>query len=265
VNRDTASQQTRASADPFGYERTGRTQITQFGVESGGYLGNPDLPDRAAVPVHLRVTMCHSDEVVRSVADSSAGRLTARRSWFQPARYRAAPATRAARAGGRRGRRSCRERRRGPARPRERQGDDRAGLTAGMDPAAYWGHGPDHRNDPRRDPRHMACHHGCGRDRGHAQDVCHHRTDRDGRLHRRVARGQAPWSRLALRSRRGHPMPAAARRWPAGLQTPGYRLGSLAGSRLPGGDHRAGDDHGGQGHAPGGDGDTARTRAASTA
>ena len=49
----------------------------------------------------------------------------------------------------------------------------------------------------RRDPRHMACRHGCGRDRGHTQDVCHHRTDRDGRRHRCVARGQAPWSRLA--------------------------------------------------------------------
>ena len=45
MNRDTASQQIRASADPFGYERS-RTQITQFGVESGGCLGNPDLPDR---------------------------------------------------------------------------------------------------------------------------------------------------------------------------------------------------------------------------
>ena len=42
--------------------------------------------------------MCHYDEVVRSVAGSAAGRLTARRSWFQSARYRAAPATWAARA-----------------------------------------------------------------------------------------------------------------------------------------------------------------------
>lgn len=41
MNRDTASQQIRASADPFGYERS-RTQITQFGVASGGYLGHPD-------------------------------------------------------------------------------------------------------------------------------------------------------------------------------------------------------------------------------
>src|SRR5580658_8608440 len=56
-------------------------------------------------------------------------------SWFQPARYRAAPATRTARAA------TVPRTARGPARPRERQGDDRAGLTAGMDPAAYWGHG----------------------------------------------------------------------------------------------------------------------------
>jgi hypothetical protein len=69
-----------------------------------------------------------------------------------------------------------------------------------------------------------------------------------------VARGRAPSSRLARRSRRGHPMPAAAQRYPAGPQTPGNRLGSLPGSRLPGGDHRAGDEHGRQGHAPGGDG-----------
>jgi hypothetical protein len=41
VNRDTASQQIRASTDPFGHGRS-RTQITQFSVESGGYLGNPD-------------------------------------------------------------------------------------------------------------------------------------------------------------------------------------------------------------------------------
>ena len=70
-------------------------------------------------------------------------------------------------------------------------------------PGAYWGHGPNHRDNPRRDPRHMACRHGCGRDRCHAQDVSPHRADRDGRLHRRVARGQAPWSQLARRSRRG--------------------------------------------------------------
>ena len=196
-------------------------------------------PDaRTAVPVHLEVAMCHYDEVVRSVAGSAAGRLTARRSWFSR------------RVTARRGRRSCRERRRGPAGPREKQGDDRAGLTAGIDPAAYWGHGPDHRDNPRRDPRHMACRHGCGRDRGYAQDFCHSRTDRDGRIRRRVARGQAPWSRLARRSRCGHPMPTAARRWPTVPQTPGYRLGS----RLPGGDHRARDEHGHQGHAPGGDG-----------
>ncbi len=68
---------------------------------------------------------------------------------------------------------------------------------------AYWGHGPDHRDNPRRDPRHMACRRGCGRDRCHAQDVSPHRADRDGRLHRRVACGQAPSPQLARRSRRG--------------------------------------------------------------
>ena len=235
-------------------------------------------------------------------------------SWT-PTRYRRRPRR------GRRGRRSCRERQRAAARPRERQGDDRAGLTAGIDPGcaprrgrcgtprrwdtrrrghggplparghhgspapphshrgarrlrhpagpsghalasrrtapaagaiqrtaivrgrgrsrpepprrsrrasdhhlpgvgwavttceqapsrpqapgAYWGHGPDHRDNPRRDPRHMACRHGCGRDRCNAQDVSPHRADRDGRLHRRVARGQAPSPQLARRSRRG--------------------------------------------------------------
>ena len=70
-------------------------------------------------------------------------------------------------------------------------------------PGAYSGHGPDYRDNPRRDPRHMACRHGCGRDRCHAQDVSPHRADRDGRLHRRVARGQAPSPQLARRSRRG--------------------------------------------------------------
>ena len=40
--------------------------------------------------------MCHYDEVVRSVAGSAAGRLTARRSWFHSAaRYRAAPESKA--------------------------------------------------------------------------------------------------------------------------------------------------------------------------
>jgi hypothetical protein len=41
VDRETASQQIRASTEPFGHARS-RTQITRFGVESGGYLGNPD-------------------------------------------------------------------------------------------------------------------------------------------------------------------------------------------------------------------------------
>jgi len=39
---------------------------------------------------------CDYDEVVRSVGGSAAGRLTARRSWFQSARYRATRAARAA-------------------------------------------------------------------------------------------------------------------------------------------------------------------------
>ena len=71
---------------------------------------------------------------------------------------------------------------------------------------ACWGPGPDHRDNPRRDPRHLACLHGRGRDLRNVQDVSHHRADRDGRLHRRVARGQRPSPRLAQRSRRSHPM-----------------------------------------------------------
>ena len=78
-----------------------------------------------------------------------------------------------------------------------------ASAVPARGPGRYWGHGPDHRNNPRRDSRHMACLHGCGRDLRNAQDVSHHRTDRDGRLHRRVACGQAPSSRLTRRSRRG--------------------------------------------------------------
>ena len=46
-------------------------------------------------------------------------------------------------------------------------------------------------------------------------------------------------------------MPPAARRYPAGPQTPGSRLGSVPGNRFPGGDHRAEDEHGHDGHAPG--------------
>ena len=73
------------------------------------------------------------------------------------------------------------------------------------------------------------------------------------------AEGLAPSSRLARRSRRDHPMPAAARRYPAGLQTPGSRPGSLPGNQLSRGglsedDHRARDEHGHEGHAPDGDG-----------
>jgi len=76
----------------------------------------------------------------------------------------------------------------------------RGPLRTAVPRAHTGGHGPDHRDNPRRDPRHMACLHGCGRDRCNAQDVSHHRADRDGRLHRRAARGQAPSSRLARRS-----------------------------------------------------------------
>ena len=86
-------------------------------------------------------------------------------------------------------------------------------------PGAYRGHGPDHRDNPRRNPCHLACRHGCGRDLRSAQDVPHHRADRDGRPRRRVARGQAPSGRLAWRVRRGHPM--RPRR--AGIR-PGRRL-----------------------------------------
>ena len=99
-------------------------------------------------------------------------------------------------------------------------------------PGAYWGHAPDHRDNPQRDPRHIACFHGCGQDCRNAQDVSHHRADRDGRHHHRVARGQAPSPRLARRSRGGHPMPATARPYLAGPQTPGSRLGSLLRNRL---------------------------------
>ena len=89
------------------------------------------------------------------------------------------------------------------------QAPSRPGMPGGPRPAPvarsstggtlgrYWGHGPGHRDNPRRDPRHLACRHRCGRDLRDAQDVCHHRTDRDGRLHRGVARGQAPQRRLA--------------------------------------------------------------------
>ncbi len=83
----------------------------------------------------------------------------------------------------------------------------------------------------------MACLHSCGRDLCNAQDVCHHRADRDGRLHRRVARSQAPSSRLARRSRRGHPLPAAARgtrpgrRLRAACRATGYP-GAITGPRM---------------------------------
>jgi hypothetical protein len=113
-----------------------------------------------------------------------------------------------------------------PARPRPRPGG-RHDRRLPEVPGAYWGHGPDHRDNPQRDRRCIACPHGCEWDRCRAQDVSHHRADRDGRHHHRVARGQAPSSRLARRSRCGHPMPAAARLCPAKPQTPGSRLGSL--------------------------------------
>ena len=105
-------------------------------------------------------------------------------------------------------------------------------------PGAYWGHAPDHRDNRRRDPRHIACLHGCGQDRCRAQDVSHYRADRYSRGHHRVAGGQALSSRLARRSRCGQPMPAAARRYPAGPQTPDSNR--LSGDRLSGRDHPAG-------------------------
>jgi len=198
----------------------GRAQINPSGRRRWSWARRATTY-RTAVPVHFGVAMCHYDEVVRSVTGSSAERLTARGSRFRPGRY-PAPAMRAARAAIV----PCTTTRRSAT---AGQGDDRAGLTVGIDPAAYWEHGPDHRDNPRRDPRYMASCHGCGRDRGHPQDVSHHRTDRDGRLHRCVARGQAPSSRLARHSRRSHRMRAAAQRCPAGPQA----LGSLSGNRLP--------------------------------
>lgn len=80
-------------------------------------------------------------------------------------------------------------------------------------PGAYWVHGPDHMDNPRRDPRHLACLRGRGRDLRNAQDVSHHRADRDGRLHRRVARGQRRSPRLARRggNRPGRRLQAAGR------------------------------------------------------
>src|SRR5262249_36479146 len=78
---------------------------------------------------------------------------------------------------------------------------DFTGRQAGPATGAYWVHGPDHRDNPRRDPRHRACRHGCGRDLGNIQGVLHHRADRDGGVHRRVARGQALPARLARRGR----------------------------------------------------------------
>ncbi len=112
-----------------------------------------------------------------------------------------------------------------------------AEIVVSLDRAHTGRHGPDHRNNPRRDSRHMACLHSCGRDLCNAQDVCHHRADRDGRLHRRVARSQAPSSRLARRSRRGHPLPAAARgtrpgrRLRAACRATGYP-GAITGPRM---------------------------------
>jgi hypothetical protein len=125
----------------------------------------------------------------------------------------------------------------GPPGPGPRSGRP-ARPSPARGPGAYWGHAPDHRDNRRRDPRRIACLHGCGQDRCHAQDVSHHRADRDSRRHHRVARGQAPSSRLARRSRCGHPMPAAARRYPAGPQTPDSNR--LSGDRLSGRDHPAG-------------------------
>ena len=88
-----------------------------------------------------------------------------------------------------------------PARPvRTRAARCRTvGTTAACRAGAYWVNGTDHRDNPRRDPRHLAGRHGCGRDPHHIQDVPHRRADRDGCLHRRLARGQALSARLARR------------------------------------------------------------------
>ena len=121
------------------------------------------------------------DRPARTSPSALAGRPSSR-AWRRPGRDRPRP-----------GAVPARDTRR-PARPRPPGRHDR--RLPGT-PGAYWVHGPDHRDNPRRDPRHLACLHGRRRDLCHAQDVCHHRADRHGRLHRRVARGQAPSPRLA--------------------------------------------------------------------
>lgn len=69
MNRDTASQQIRASTDPFGHGRS-RTQITQFGVESGGYLGNPDCRTERQISADGRDQRATTDTVIVGVQDS---------------------------------------------------------------------------------------------------------------------------------------------------------------------------------------------------
>jgi hypothetical protein len=141
----------------------------------------------------------------------------------------------------------------GPGRPAVTTCPGRRGCRLPGTPGAYWGHGPGHRDNPRRDPRHLACRHVCGRDLRDAQDVCHHRADRDGRLHRGVARGQAP-QRLARRSRRGRPV----RPLRGGIR-PGRTLRAAGrtacrATGYPRGNHRAGAEHGHERDTPGGDG-----------
>jgi len=99
-----------------------------------------------------------------------------------------------------------------------RQIRGRAGTTVACQRprGAYWGHAPDHRDNRRRDRRRIACHHVCGQHRCNAQDVSHHRADRHGRHHHRVARGQAPSvsraSRLARQADQAEPRRTAALR-----------------------------------------------------
>jgi hypothetical protein len=79
VNGETASQQTRASIDPFGYARS-RVQITQFGVESGSYLGDPGCRTDRRISRALRwpgVTVCDETPVLGRHARCRAGPVPA--------------------------------------------------------------------------------------------------------------------------------------------------------------------------------------------
>jgi hypothetical protein len=81
---------------------------------------------------------------------------------------------------------------------------ERPHLDRARASGAYWVHGPDDLDDPRRDPRRLACLHGRWLDLRHAQDVCHYRADRGGRLHRCVDRRQTPSPRLEICNGRGY-------------------------------------------------------------